>query len=416
MYRDHEDLDEDPIVVLSCGHFYAMSTLDGHMDLRSAYQIDDAGKILGPKHFERAEMKVCPECREPLRNIHRYNRVVNGALLDEATKRFMAYAGALQTDLQNKVQEHELKLEDLANEFVQSLSAENTAFTSKTGKIQDYQRTASLAQREVMNFITQVSQAEQPYGKVQTMVIDARRRRNAVSDFELDNSVIQHGFELRGRGQLLRITWAALWNFNNISTRLPPAEHNQYWTTFVLPQLLKAKDTCVELVVDSAKAAMIRQQVEARIYFSQFVALEMNHSPIGANISASQREGVLNVELDSLKQCEDAIRENASARYLLEDIAKARNLLRGSTFYSFVSSQEKEQIYAAMANEFRGSGHWYYCQQGHPFSVGECGMPMELAKCPECDSPVGGQHHNPTAGVRRADDFEAQFGRMNIGR
>lgn len=36
-------------------------------------------------------------------------------------------------------------------------------------------------------------------------------------------------------------------------------------------------------------------------------------------------------------------------------------------------------------------------------------MPMELARCPECGAQVGGQHHNPTAGVRRATDFEGQF-------
>lgn len=38
-------------------------------------------------------------------------------------------------------------------------------------------------------------------------------------------------------------------------------------------------------------------------------------------------------------------------------------------------------------------------------------MPMELARCPECGAQVGGQHHNPVTGVRRAADFEGQFGR-----
>lgn len=38
-------------------------------------------------------------------------------------------------------------------------------------------------------------------------------------------------------------------------------------------------------------------------------------------------------------------------------------------------------------------------------------MPMELARCPECGAQVGGQHHSPTAGVRRATDFEGQFAR-----
>jgi hypothetical protein len=167
-YREHESLDEDPIIFLSCGHFYTMSTLDGHMDLKSAYEINDDGKILGPRNFARTEMKACPECRAPLRNIHRYNRVVKGALLDEATKRFMAYAGNLQIGLLEKVQEKEQKLEDLVNEFALLATTTNTAPVSKTQKIRDYKRKAIEAELEVANFIAKVSQAEQPYGKVQT--------------------------------------------------------------------------------------------------------------------------------------------------------------------------------------------------------------------------------------------------------
>ena len=31
----------------------------------------------------------------------------------------------------------------------------------------------------------------------------------------------------------------------------------------------------------------------------------------------------------------------------------------------------------AMAQSFQGTGHWYYCANGHPFTVGDRGMPME---------------------------------------
>jgi hypothetical protein len=168
-YRDHEDLEEDPIVFLSCGHFYTMSTLDGHMDLKSAYVVED-GKILEPKNFDRVDLKSCPECRAPLRDIHRYNRVVKGAMLDEATRRFMEYAGSLQTALQDKVEGREQKLEDMVNEFALLAGETNSAFTSKTQKLSDYKRQATAAYTEVGKFVTQVSEAEQPYGKVQTCV------------------------------------------------------------------------------------------------------------------------------------------------------------------------------------------------------------------------------------------------------
>ena len=40
------------------------------------------------------------------------------------------------------------------------------------------------------------------------------------------------------------------------------------------------------------------------------------------------------------------------------------------------------------------------------FAIGECGMPMELARCPECAAPIGGQHHTLVEGATRATNME----------
>jgi hypothetical protein len=47
-----------------------------------------------------------------------------------------------------------------------------------------------------------------------------------------------------------------------------------------------------------------------------------------------------------------------------------------------------------------GTGGWYTCQNGHLYSVGQCGRPMERGRCPVngCGAVVGGEHHNPVAG------------------
>lgn len=37
--------------------------------------------------------------------------------------------------------------------------------------------------------------------------------------------------------------------------------------------------------------------------------------------------------------------------------------------------------------------------------MGECGMSIEAARCPQCRVPVGGTNHTPL-GVRSADDIE----------
>lgn len=40
------------------------------------------------------------------------------------------------------------------------------------------------------------------------------------------------------------------------------------------------------------------------------------------------------------------------------------------------------------------------------FAIGECGMPMERARCPECQAPIGGQDHTLAEGVSRDTDME----------
>ncbi|CAM4510313.1 unnamed protein product [Caretta caretta] len=43
-----------------------------------------------------------------------------------------------------------------------------------------------------------------------------------------------------------------------------------------------------------------------------------------------------------------------------------------------------------------GRGHWYRCPQGHLYTIGECGRPMQQSSCPECGATIGGQNHTLT--------------------
>lgn len=44
---------------------------------------------------------------------------------------------------------------------------------------------------------------------------------------------------------------------------------------------------------------------------------------------------------------------------------------------------------------------WYKCPNGHPYSVGACTRPMQLARCPACNAKIGGQNHEDVQGVTR---------------
>ncbi|KAI6707951.1 hypothetical protein JHW43_009519 [Diplocarpon mali] len=81
-----------------------------------------------------------------------------------------------------------------------------------------------------------------------------------------------------------------------------------------------------------------------------------------------------------------------------------RGLLR-KEWYEEVTAAERTAIKSAMVSGRGGtathSGHWCNCENGHPFAIGEYGMAMEEARCPECGAIVGGQRHTLAEGVTR---------------
>ncbi|KJR87462.1 NF-X1 finger and helicase protein [Sporothrix schenckii 1099-18] len=99
------------------------------------------------------------------------------------------------------------------------------------------------------------------------------------------------------------------------------------------------------------------------------------------------------------------------------EVDRLEEALENLAEYQPVTSAEMQAVYKAMASEFNGSGHWYTCVNGHPFTVGECGMPMEQARCNECGAPVGGRNHTNAEGVVAATEIEElgrDMGRMAV--
>ncbi|XP_051489082.1 NFX1-type zinc finger-containing protein 1 isoform X2 [Apus apus] len=55
-----------------------------------------------------------------------------------------------------------------------------------------------------------------------------------------------------------------------------------------------------------------------------------------------------------------------------------------------LSEAERVQIVSAIGCS---PGHWFKCQNGHIYVIGECGGAMERSTCPECHAVIGGTNH-----------------------
>lgn len=422
------DLDENPCIVPSCGHILTIESMDGHMSMSDFYIMDGEGSIVGLKNsaepFSASGMKSCPTCRGPLRNLNRYSRIVRRALIDEATKKFIVWANKEFIPLLAKMQRAEAELCEAAganqvtsydDASLNSLVSEPLQLRgsrgqqiSQIGKLvrkEEKYGTIIGLRREIKKFLQQVSEKEQPFGRIYDLVQDARRHRGVNIDLSSKVDILQVRSRLLTTVLLIRCDYMILTTFLNARKRGPDATSHK-----VQIDLTANRKDCENLIADSHSKHQPGNEVEGHLYWARFLALEK---------SFTEPESELQELLDAARAhlqlahsiCDNCPGQTAGMIYEVEDVEK---MLRDSTFYMPVSNDEKAAVYAAMAREFSGTGHWYYCENGHPFTIGECGMPMQTSQCPQCGSPVGGAHHQAVDGVRAATDLEQQFGNVRI--
>ena len=427
------NLNESPCIIPTCGHILTLESMDGHMDMQKHYHLHKDNKdqisIIGLKAasvpFEASDLKNCPICRTPLRYINRYGRVVRRAWIDEATKKFILWANNKFLPLASKLDQIEAnvlrsELEDpkipasvhnitglssalagLTLETLQLAGSRDQQISTlvKTCKASGRYRAVYILRGEIKRFLRAVSEAEQPISRIFSLVEDARRHRGVSTKIGDIPSVLQVRNRLLATVLLFRCDYVILSDFASRSEKSGNALFPQSFTF----DLNDARKDCETLIEDSVIRTDPAQEVEAHLYWARFAALERRHPATQAASSNLHDQALVHVH-DAERICEN---NPGTAGHLSTEAAQVTQmLLSAAPFYAPVTNAEKQAVYAAMARDFRGTGHWYYCVNGHPFTVGECGLPMEEARCPQCGSPVGGTGHQPAEGVRRAEDWD----------
>ncbi|KAL8935906.1 MAG: hypothetical protein Q9211_004449 [Gyalolechia sp. 1 TL-2023] len=432
------DLDESPCIIPSCGHILTVESMDGHMEMSKYYVVSSDADAEDPITALKSssspftsEVKNCPMCRKPLRDINRYGRIVRRAWIDEATKKFIVWANAQFVPLAARMGRVETRLRESVGETptVNSPTSQPAELSAALGSLslepllvagpRDKQikiiykaqnqnhryRDISLLRTNISRFLHDVDEAEQPISRIRALVEDARKRRGVTTELTDIPSVLQVRNRLLATVLILRCDYAILCDFVTHRGKTASGEnlHN-----FHLDLAVNRQD-CEKLVAESQCRRQPAQEVEGLLYWTRFMALERGRSAKLSDVEMNALVDRGRAQLQSARQICNAHRGQTAG--MLEEVEEAEKMVREATFYTPVTNDEKAAVYAAMAQDFLGTGHWYHCVNGHPFTVGECGMPMQTARCPQCGAVVGGNNHQPAAGVTRAADFEAEFGR-----
>ncbi|KAM3660653.1 E3 ubiquitin-protein ligase RNF213 [Ammospiza maritima maritima] len=70
--------------------------------------------------------------------------------------------------------------------------------------------------------------------------------------------------------------------------------------------------------------------------------------------------------------------------------------------HSFLPTMPEDMMAQARTWKDMHGLHWYECPNGHFSTVGECGLPMETSRCPDCHVPIGGTDHKPVQGFHQS--------------
>lgn len=437
MMGEYKDvaLDEDPCVFPDCGHFLTKSSMDGQMSMGEHYELDEDGSPVAikapsqPFSMGDSTIKSCPQCRGSLRSISRYGRIVRRAMLDESTKKFVSWSGDQHLQLAERLLQEEQRLENIATDLGAGIG--RAGHLNMTGHIPGQLRNIKdwvgherykpsiQVYNAIMRHKGRVKAEEQPFQKVANFVKHVSRNK-ATGHFNFDTSVIQLRGYLLATELLIKCNLAILADFLKLRKKAPSIH------TEIAVDFGANISQCRELVHLSVETSRPQLEAAGHIYHAQFCGLwlalgsfPLANSPLDSAVLDAPQEVQEPTELDRreilkaegeehIKIARELIAAgNWPSKQIMEaEIEAVENLLQGGVFYKPLTTNELRAVYTAMASEFRGTGHWYLCERGHPFTVGECGMPMERARCPECGAPVGGQNHAPAEGVRQASEIE----------
>lgn len=440
------DLDTDPCIFTACGHIFTVDSLDGTMGMQEYYRVDPlTGRYMELKSsaepFSAKSNKPCPECRGSLRNLARYGRIIRRAMLDESTKKLTTWSNRKHQDLAVQLANIEGELmgsthfphKPNQNIVLTGSIEDQIKFVKKMRTTKRYGKIYALIS-EITNFVRKLSKEEQPYQVVHDLVEVARRRAASASitKFEFSSDELQLRDHLQACNLLFRSYIILFGDVIRVHGKTPAATRGRLRVDFFESRVL-----CEKLIAEAVKSNSICQEVEAQIHWAKLAAMECG--ALVAMDVGEDSEPLKNIDnlKDSAKlrldfveiTCTQRMKISKGRQHLtrheridqrddipqdpmqvfIDEASEVRKMLRES-----LSISEMGMVVRAMAKEFRGTGHWYRCANGHPFTVGECGMPMELARCPECDSGVGGQSHRPTEGVTLAQDIEQRFRNIEL--
>ncbi len=369
----------------------------GLIGLNNVYKLDaTTGNFLG---LEEISSKLapaipnCPHCKRPIRQYatRRYNLLINGAVIDEMTKRFITTGQTELQEVETIFVDVEKDLEntrpDVTNGFSPALlTTARTGAIAEMAKILEtrYKKAAQL-RSAVTQLQRRASARHQPAHKLHEATIHAIRKREPIESelakLELGNAIVSrerdHRITLAAKmmeikidcitmEDKLRVVSAARARCgDDVASLTFPMGSPQASTDFVL-------NGCADFITQCSERALPRLVVEASLYYARITRMWRTTETHEREMACQYLDKAKALLEEAQTLCVEGFRD---AETLSRAVSESLKLLRRE-WYGEVTSEEIETIKRAMVGGPRGitthSGHWYNCSNGHPVRKTSC--------------------------------------------
>jgi hypothetical protein len=384
------DINSTPIVVLGCGHFFTAETLDGHVGMGDVFTVDGLGDYTGLRDVSAIiapSIPRCPDCQCPVRQYvtRRYNRLINKAVIDEMSKRFILRGKAelqeleLQVEaLEQRFRDSQLEIESIARQKSVPLSMEKDI----AGKVRAEQERSTKVEKAIGSFCIKIAKVHQPAQKLHDATVLAKKAgtvEDSLASLNLDGSVTavpcERQISLGGRTLQLKSEGLVLrYEFQVIRT-LKGAHWETYSETLVRDPKKSIESffrKCNTLIDDCVIANLPKHAVETCLSYAETARLHQVYCRSTENASSAASDYVETAK-KLLTEASELCKLPFQKAEILKAAIESSMTLFGKEWYEEVSPQEMAAIKAAMVSGPGGiathSGHWYNCENGHPVSL-----------------------------------------------
>ncbi|KAG0279807.1 hypothetical protein BGZ95_000157 [Linnemannia exigua] len=451
------DVNEDPILVPSCGHALTMTSFDGLMEMNKYYK-ERLNLATGESTFveklrlpsEQVKQVRCPMCREPMLNLLRSGRRVKYGQLSMRIKKHLQTQDAAMQKAQDDFEVEKIRVDQAQANFLKAI--ENTQADKKEeppiktanifpGSIFVNITTYGLPEEHEKEWKKMLKPLSKMFSNFMKINADARNSPNkkvfeaavshlyriktqenavleaeggdvneATTDEIIQTCILECGLQADGNGgpsyvdSLQELTNILLLVLVQAQAAMDKVGSGTGWYWFI-EDLLQCALEYANLTKDAAiRGIFPRHATYAGLsrltLLCQCVQLIGRKSlPTEPVAHAARMRNVRELEnlfAEQLREIDSAplgIRPECvrNAKVLQERMENAGKVVRGHSVP--LSKEEKMEIFRAVNEHLRGSGHWYLCPNGHQYVIADCGMAMVQSNCPECGERIGGGHH-----------------------